>query len=159
MANYKNDNNYKEDSTMREIHRIQKEMERQYKKSGLPSYWDWLQATEDDLRKSLAEVGFEIVTRNGRTFLDEIKPRHQKGNSKSKNLVGKERLATAASLSTQAKTTKHKNYDDYIEDSTIREIHLIREDRVSSDKIKTQPKKKHVKYKTAAKRRKTTSRK
>jgi hypothetical protein len=159
MSNYKNDNDYKEDSTMREIHRIQEEMERQYKKSGLSSYWDWLQATEDDLRKSLAEAGFEIVTRDGRTFLDEIKPRRRKGNSKSQTLAGKERLVAPASLSSQVKTAKHKNYDNYIEDSTTREMHLIREDRALSNKTETQPKKKHVKYKTAAKRRRTTPRK
>jgi hypothetical protein len=84
MANYKNYNSYKEDSTMREIHRIQKKMEEQYRKSGLSSYWEWLQATEEDMHKSLAEVGFEIVTRNGRTFLDEIKPPSKKSIGKYK---------------------------------------------------------------------------
>ena len=159
MAKYKNYNDYKEDSTMREIHRIQGDMERQYKKSGLPSYWDWLQATESDLRKSLAEVGFEIVTRDGRTFLAEIKPRHQKSTSKSKIHAGTEKYTIPALLSSPAKMTKHKNYGDYSEDSTMQEMHLIREDRAFSDKTETPPKKKHVKYKTAAKRNKSSARK
>jgi hypothetical protein len=99
MAKHKSYEDYIEDSTVREVHRIREKLDREQRESGL-SYFEWLEATEKDLRQSLAEVGFEIVTRGGRTFLDEIKPHS-----------------------------------------------------------KTQPEKKHVKYKTAAKRRRTTSRK
>lgn len=53
----------------------------------------------------------------------------------------------------------HKKYNDYAEDSTMREMHLIREDRAFSDKTATPSKKKRIKYKTAAKRNKTSVRK
>ncbi|MGH7599164.1 MAG: hypothetical protein ACREOI_22640 [bacterium] len=158
MAKPKSYEDYIEDSPVREVHRIREQLDREQKESGL-SYFEWIEATDKDLRQSLAEVGFEIVTRDGRTFLDEIKPRRQKGNSKSQALAAKERLAAPTSLSSQVKTAKHKNYDDYLEDLTRREMHLIREDRAFTNKTATQPKKKHVKYKTAIKRNKTTTRK
>jgi hypothetical protein len=49
--------NYKESPTMRELHRIRQELEKQQEASGL-SYAEWLRATEGDLKKTLAEVGF-----------------------------------------------------------------------------------------------------
>lgn len=142
-----NNEDFAEDSTMQELHQIREELERQQQESGL-SILEWLEATEKDFRKSLAEDGFRMVKRGVRIFMYEIKP-HSKTQKKSSALE---------TLSHKSKTTKHKNYDDYIEDSTMREMHLIREDRAFSDKTKTQPKKKHVKYKTAAKRNRTTSR-
>ncbi|MDZ7360835.1 MAG: hypothetical protein ONB46_08930 [candidate division KSB1 bacterium] len=178
----KKHDDYKESPTMREVHRIQEELEQQYRKSGL-SFFEWLQATEDDFQKSLAEDGFRMVTRNGETFLEEIKPQTKSNKSKQPTL----------------KAAKHKNYDDYIEDSTMRELHLIREKmeqeyrksglpsyeewlqatdkdlqkslaevgfqivtrdgRTYIDKIEPQPKKKPGKYKTSAKHNKTSSRK
>jgi hypothetical protein len=129
-------------------------MEQQYKKSGLSSYWDWLQATEADMHKSLAEVGFEIVTRDGRTFIDEIKPHSKRNVKKAKTAqVGKTKSFIVSSHSSQSKTVKHKNYDDYIEDSAAPELHLVREARTSANKIKPPSQKKPVKYKTTAKRR------
>ena len=133
-------NHNDESPTMREVHQIQKELEQQYRKSGL-SYLEWLQATEEDFQKSLADDGFRMVTRNGETFLEEIKPQTKRIKSKQPT----------------PKTAKHKNYDDDIENSTLRESHLIREDRIFSDKIEVQPQKKRVKYKTAAKRNKKIS--
>jgi hypothetical protein len=154
MANYKSYNSYKEDSTMREIHRIQEEMEEHYRKSGLSSYWEWLQETEEDMHKSLAEAGFEIVTRNGRTFLDEIKPPSKKSIGKQKTTqTDKEKNSTFTS-SPNFKPTKHKNYDGYIEDSTMQELHLVREERTVLDKMEPPQKKKPVKYKITAKRHK-----
>ncbi len=67
-------NGHTEDSTMREVHRLQAGFEERSKKSGL-SYFEWLQATEMEFHRSLAEVGFRLVTRNGRTFLEKIKDR------------------------------------------------------------------------------------
>ena len=149
MANYKNSNDYKEDSTMREIHRIQEEMEQQYKKSGLSSYWEWLQATEADMHKSLAEDGFEIVTRDGRTFVDEIKPK--KAVNKAQTLgTGKTKRLKLPSLSSRAEAAKPKNYDDMIEASRAQELQFVREDRAASDKSEPQPQKQPVKYKHKA---------
>jgi hypothetical protein len=135
MIGYKDD---KESPTMREIHRIQDEMEQQYQKSGLPSYEEWLQATEADLRQSLAEIGYRMITRGDRFFLYEIKPRSQ----------------------------KHKNYD-YTKDSTMRGLHLIREkteqeyrkNGLTSKEEKSPSEKKRFKYKTLSKPRKTNVRK
>jgi len=127
------DEDYSDDSTVEEIHQIREEFSRQQKQSGL-SYIEWLKATEPDLRKSLAEVGFRMVTRNGRLFLYEIRPSSKSNNGK-------------------LKTAKHKNYDDYSEAVTERELQFVREDRASSNKIEPPPQKKPVKYKTAAKRR------
>jgi len=59
---------------MREVHQLQAAFEQQCKKSGL-SYFDWLQATEAEFHQSLAEAGFRLVTRNGRTFLEKMKDR------------------------------------------------------------------------------------
>jgi len=70
---------------MRELHLIREKMEQQYRKSGLPSYEEWLQATDKDLQKSLAEVGFQIVTRDGRTYIDKIEPQPKKKPVKYKN--------------------------------------------------------------------------
>ncbi len=152
MANDKNHNDYKEDSTMREIHRIQEEMEQQYEKSGLSSYWEWLQATEADMHKSLAEDGFEIVTRDGRTFLDEIKPSAKRPGGKNKIAkTGTKKNSTFIS-SPRFKTAKHKNYDD-IENLAVQEFQGVREERASADKIEPQAQKKPIKYKTTAKRR------
>lgn len=68
---------HQESPTMKEVHRLQEEVERQYEKSGL-SYLDWLRATENDLQKELAEAGFKIITSGGRTFLKEIAPLSRK---------------------------------------------------------------------------------
>jgi len=158
MVNDKNYNDYKEDSTMREIHRIQEEMEQQYKKSGLSSYWEWLQATEADMHKSLAEVGFAIVTRDGRTFVDEIKP--ARAVNKTSTLgTGKTKRLKLPSFSSRTETTKRKNYDDMIEASRAQELQFVREDRTAADKIEPHDKKQPVKYKTAIKRRTKNSRK
>ena len=77
--------NYQEDSTMREVHRIQHELERQFRQSGL-SYLEWLQVTEPAFSESLAENGFKIITRGSLTFLEKIKPRRERsrrnGNTK-----------------------------------------------------------------------------
>lgn len=152
MVNDKNYNDYKEDSTMREIHRIQEEMEQQYKKSGLSSYWEWLQATEDDVHKSLAEVGFAIVTRDGRTFIDEIEPRSKRTVGKAQ--TGKTKRFKTASPSLQSATIKLKNYDDAIRDSSVREFQGVREAGVSPEKIEPpRSQKPPVKYKTSVKRR------
>jgi hypothetical protein len=113
---------YVEDSTMRELHQIREELARQQQESGL-SVLEWLEATEPDLRKSLAEDGFHMVTRNDKIFIEEIKPQKTKNKSKQSTL----------------KTVKHKNYDDYITGSTMPELQLIHEVRTSSDKI--EPKK------------------
>jgi hypothetical protein len=83
-AKHKNYDEYIEDSTMKELHLIREKMEQEYRKSGSTSYEEWLQATEPDMRQSLAEVGFEIVTRNGRTFLDKIKSQSKKKRVKYK---------------------------------------------------------------------------
>jgi len=82
MVKDQSSEDYFEDSTMQELHQIREEMERQQEASGL-SYLDWLQATEPDLRKSLAEDGFRMIKRNGRIFMYEIKP-HSKSNGKTK---------------------------------------------------------------------------
>jgi len=172
----KKHDDYQESPTMREVHQIQEELEQQYQKSGL-SYLEWLQATEADFQKSLAEDGFHMVTRNGETFIEEIKPPAP---------INKNKQPTV-------KSAKHKNYDDYIEDSTMRELHQIREEmeqqyrksglpsywdwlqatekemhkslaevgyqivtrdgRTYIDKIEPPPKKNPVKYKTTVKRR------
>jgi len=141
---------YNESPTMREIHRVQEEMEQRYQESGLSSYEEWLQATEPDLRQSLAEVGYRMVTRGDRFFLYEIKPRLKK-NNKSRTLpkVGD---WNSAGVSTTLKTKmgNHKNYDDYIENSAVQEFQGVREGRASSDKIELQPKKQPVKYKHKA---------
>lgn len=126
---------------MREVHKIQEELEQQYQKSGL-SYLEWLQATEDEFQKSLAEDGFHMVTRNGEIFFEAIKPQTKRNKSKQ----------------TILKAASHKNYDD-IEASTMSDLPLISEERAFSDKIEPPPKKKHVKYKTAAKRNKANPRK
>jgi hypothetical protein len=112
----KNTDDYKESPTMREIHQIQDELEQQYQKSGL-SYLEWLEATEDEFQKALAKDGFHTVTRNGEIFIEEIKPKTTRTNSKYRAPVS----------SSGSKAAKHKNFDDYIEDSTMRELHLIRE--------------------------------
>jgi len=157
MVNDKNSNDYKEDSTMREIHRIQEEMEQQYKKSGLSSYWEWLQATEADMHQSLAEVGFAIVTRDGRTFIDEIEPHSKRKSDKAQ--TGKTRNFKLSSHSTKSETAKHKNYDDFLEDLSAPELHLVRKEGTVLNKIEPQPQRKHAKYKTAAKQSKTNSHK
>lgn len=72
-----------ESPTMQEVHRLQEEVERQYEKSGL-SYLDWLQATEKNIEKELAEAGFEIVASNGRMQLKEISPSSKKPALKRK---------------------------------------------------------------------------
>ncbi len=90
-----------------------------------------------------------MVKRGDRIFMYEIKP-HSKKQKKS---------SAAEILSHKSKTTMHKKYNDYAEDSTMREMHLIREDRAFSDKTATPSKKKRIKYKTAAKRNKTSVRK
>jgi hypothetical protein len=95
MATYED---YKESPTMREIHRIQEKMEQQYEKSGLTSYEEWLQATEKDLRQSLAEVGYRMVTRDGQIFLYEIKPQPKKSRVKYKT-ASKRRKTTSRSKS------------------------------------------------------------
>ncbi|NUO81497.1 hypothetical protein HUU05_15580 [candidate division KSB1 bacterium] len=64
---------HQESPTMKEVHRLQEQVERQYEKSGL-AYLAWLRATENDLNKELADAGFQIVTSEGRTFLKEIAP-------------------------------------------------------------------------------------
>jgi hypothetical protein len=157
MASYKN---YGESPTMQEIHRIQGEMEQQYEKSGISSYEEWLQSTEKDLRQSLSEIGYRMVIRGGRFYLYESKASSKKSNNKLETVakVG-EQDSVVISPSPKTKMIKHRNYDDYFKDSTMQEMHLIREDRAFSDKTETQPKKKHVKYKTAAKRRKMATRK
>ncbi len=62
---------HQESPTMPEVHRLQEEVERQYEKSGL-TYFDWLQATEPDLQKELADAGFRVVTKKGRIFLQQV---------------------------------------------------------------------------------------
>jgi hypothetical protein len=143
-----NNEDFSEDSTMQELHQIRKELDRQQIESGL-SILEWLEVTEKDFRKSLTEDGFRMVKRGDRIFMYEIKP-HSKTQKKS---------SASEIISQKSKTPKHKSYNDYIEDSTMQEMHLIREDRTFSDKTEKQPKRKHVKYKTATKRRRTTSRK
>jgi hypothetical protein len=152
-----NNEDFAEDSTMQELHQIREELERQQQESGL-SILEWLEATEKDFRKSLAADGFRMVKRNGRIFMYEIK-RHSKSNGKSKaHSKAQHRSFAPSPLSQHSKRTKHKAYDDYIEDSTMREMPLIREARAFPE-IETQAKKKHVKYKTAAKRNKKNPRK
>ncbi len=183
-----NNEDFAEDSTMQELHQIREELERQQQESGL-SILEWLEATEKDFRKSLAEDGFRMVKRGDRIFTYEIKP-HSKTQKKPSALE---------TLSHKSKTAKHKNYVEYLEDSTMRELHFIREKmeqeyrksglpsydewlqatepdmhrslaevgfeivtrdgRTFLDKIKPQSKKKPVKYKTVARRGKATSRK
>jgi hypothetical protein len=117
---------YIEDSTVREVHRIREKLSQQQKASGL-SYFDWLKATEKDLKKSLAEVGFHMVTRNGRVFLHEIKPRRKSNNQDKTLQINKNQNPGLSSSPAGFETPKHKNYDDYIESSTMREIHRIQE--------------------------------
>jgi hypothetical protein len=74
MMNCREHNDRTKDSTMREVHRLQAAFEQRCKESGL-SYFEWLQATEKEFHQSLAEVGFRLVTRNGRTYLGKIKVR------------------------------------------------------------------------------------
>jgi hypothetical protein len=88
-----NYDDYKESPTMREIHQIQEEMEQQFQKSGMSSYWEWLQATDKNLRQSLAEDGFRMITRNGRIFLHEIKPQSKKKNTKYKTASKRNKAA------------------------------------------------------------------
>jgi hypothetical protein len=68
-----NNEDFAEDSTMQELHQIREELERQQQESGL-SILEWLEATEKDFRKSLAEDGFRMVKRGDRIFMYEIKP-------------------------------------------------------------------------------------
>ena len=156
MSKRKSYEDYLEDSTVREVHRIREEFDRQQRESGL-SYFEWLEATEADMHKSLAEVGFAIVTRDGHTFIDEIAPRSKRKSDKTQ--TGKTRNLKLSSHSTKSETAKHKNYDDYIENSAVQEFQGVREGRASSDKIEPQSQKKVVKYKTAAKHGKTNFRK
>jgi len=153
-----NDKDYKEDSTMREIHRIQEKMEQQYEKSGLASYWEWLQATEADMHKSLAEIGFAIVTRDGRTFVDEIKPKRAANKAQTLG-TGETKRFRLPSPSFRTETAKPKNYDDMIEASSAQALQRVREDRTAADKIEPHSKKQPVKYKTTIKRRTKNSRK
>lgn len=155
MPKRKNDADYLEDSTVQEVHRIRAEFDRQQRESGL-SYFEWLEATEADMHKSLAEVGFAIVTRDGRTFIDEIPPRSKKKSDKAQ--AGKTRNLKLSSLSTKSETAKHKNYDDMIEASRAQELQFVREDRTVSGKIEPHSKKLPLKYKTAIKRRRKNSR-
>jgi len=145
MVHYKNYNEHKEDSTMREIHRIQEEMEQQYKKSGISSYWEWLQATEQDMHQSFAEVGYEIVTRDGRTFLDEIKAYPKKNINHRKIAKARKKNSPPSSHSTKPQIAQHKNYADDIEDSSLRELSVIREEIEQRDKYKITPKRKKTK--------------
>jgi len=152
-----NNEDFAEDSTMQELHQIREEFERQQQESGL-SILEWLEATEKDFRKALAEDGFRMVKRNGRIFMYEIK-RTSKSNSKSKtHSKTQQRSFAPSSLSQHSKLAKHKNYDDHLEDSTAQELHLIREDRAFPEKTEKQPKRKPVRYKTAAKRNKKNPR-
>jgi hypothetical protein len=125
MARYEE---YIEDSTVQEVHRIREELSRQQKESGL-SYFDWLKATENDLRKSLAEVGFRMITRNGRVFLHEIQPslKNSSGKFKTASKPNGKRFISPSPVP-KYKKAKYKNYDDYLEDSTMREIHRIQEE-------------------------------
>jgi len=149
MAKDQSSEDYFEDSTMQELHQIREEMERQQEASGL-SYLEWLQATEPDLRKSLAEDGFRMIKRNGRIFMHEIKPRLKK-NNKYRTLpkVG-DRNSVVVSTPPKTKMGNHKNYDDYIKNSTVQEFQGVREDRASPDKSEPQPQKQPVKYKHKA---------
>jgi hypothetical protein len=133
---------FTEDPMMRELHQIREEFARQQEESGL-SVLEWLEATEKDMRKSLAEVGFRMIKRNDRLFLYEI-------NSHSKK---QKKPSTSTSLSRTPPTAKRKNYDDMSEASRAQELQCVREDRSSSDKIEPPSQKKSVKYKTTAKRR------
>ena len=78
--NHQEHNGHTEDSTMQEVHRLQAAFEEQCKNSGL-SYFEWLQATEKEFHRSLAEVGFRLVTRNGRTFLEKMKDRAKRAKA------------------------------------------------------------------------------
>lgn len=150
---HKSYEDYMEDSTMQELHQIRAELERQQEASGL-SFLDWLQATEKDLRKSLAGDGFRMVKRGDRIFMYEIKP-HSKSNGKIKTPAkARKKFFAPTSPSQREHVVKHKNYDDYYsEAAATRELQLVREDRASSDKTEPPPQKKPVKYKTTAKRR------
>ena len=64
---------HEESPTMQEVHRLQEEVERQYEKIGL-TYLDWPQGTVQDLQKELADAGFRVVTKEGRTFLQQVAP-------------------------------------------------------------------------------------
>jgi len=130
---------FAEDPMMRELHQIRAEFERQQEESGL-SVLEWLEATEKDMRKSLAEVGFRMIKRNDRLFLYEINS-HSKKQKKS---------SISTSLSRTPQTNKPKNYDDMIEASRAQELQLVREDRAAANKIEPQPKKQPVKYKHKA---------
>jgi len=140
--------NYNESPTMQEIHRIQEEMEQQYQESGLSSYEEWLQATEPDLRQSLAEVGYRMVTRGDRFFLYEVKPRLKKNNKYGTLPKVGDRNSAVVSTPPKTKMSNHKNYDDYIENTGMQEFQGVREGRAASDKIEPQPQKPPVKYKT-----------
>jgi len=156
---HKSYEDYMEDSTMRELHQIREEMERQQEESGL-SVLEWLEATEKDFCKSLAEDGFEIVTRDDRTFIDEIKPRSKRNVTKTQVVqANKAKNLKLPSSSFQSKAAKHKNYDDMIEASRAQELQFVREDRTAADKIESHSKKQPVKYKTTIKRRMKNSRK
>jgi len=130
---------FAEDPMMRELHQIREEFARQQEESGL-SVLEWLEATEKDMRKSLAEVGFRMIKRNDRLFLYEI-------NSHSKK---QKKPSTSTSLSRAPQTAKPKNYDDMIEASRAPELQCVREDCSSSDKSEPQPQKQPVKYKHKA---------
>ena len=151
MSKRKSYEDYIEDSTVREVHRIREEFDRKQRESGL-SYFEWLEATEADMHKSLAEVGFAIVTRDGRTFIDEIEPRSKRTVGKAQ--AGKTKRFKTASPSSQSATIKLKNYDDAIRGSSVREFQGVREASVSPEKIEPpRPQKPPVKYKTSVKRR------
>ncbi|MEK7729724.1 MAG: hypothetical protein AAB354_15060 [candidate division KSB1 bacterium] len=74
---------HQESPTMQEVHRLQEEVERQYEECGL-AYLDWLQATERDLQKELADAGFRVVTKEERTFLQQTVPLSKRPTRRSK---------------------------------------------------------------------------
>jgi len=145
-----NNEDFTEDSTMQELHQIREELARQQEESGL-SVLEWLEATEKDFRKSLAEDGFRMIKRNGRIFMYEIKP-YSKSNGKIKTPAKAQKKSFApASPSQREHVVKHKNYDDYYsEAAAARELQLVREDRASSNEIEPRPAKQRVKYKYKA---------
>jgi len=133
-----------EDSTMQELHQIRAEFARQQQESGL-AILEWLEATEKDLRKSLAEDGFRMVKRGDRIFMYEIKP-HSKSNGKYKTYSKTQKKSFEANSIYQiAKPSQHKNYGDYIKDSKAREFSVIREEIEQQDKYKITPKRKKTK--------------
>ncbi len=148
---------FADDPMMRELHQIREEFARQQEASGL-SVVEWLEATEKDMRKSLAEVGFRIVKRGDRMFVYEIKSNFK---NKGKLLIpakAQKKPFVQNALSRIQKPAQPRSYDDIV-DSTRSELQLIREDRASLNKTELPSSKKHVKYKTAIKRRSKNSRK